>query len=928
MKAVTLLFAVSFLAYFALIFYCDVNRPEAFGATLRAGENGLVVEAVDNGSPAARAGLRVGDAIVAAAGVPTRGALDWNAALANIEFGRELPLDVARQRQRLRAPLVFNRVAGAWFQSPEGLLLLLFRIVQLVTLLVAIAMAIKPTGLIGQLGAGFLATVGVYCLALPYRLATVWRAVPIAAALTFWIPLTSTLVVGGTLFAFFASFPNRRYSGTRLLGLCIPFVFVALWEARFIAAAVYRSEPVSAIPDQMLWIVALNLAYVVGGVIALLRNYRLVKTPGEARRIRVVVTGCCVGSAAGAGPIAAYWLGLDSNLSAMYAPSPLLLLAFAVFMVLPISFWYAIVRHQLFDLRLVVRHGVAFVLTRRAILAAGPLIGAALVLDGIWHQSESVGQLVRRHLWWYTAAGAIFGALQFWREPVLALLDQRLFRERHNACSLLRAVVAQIRSASDLRAVSPTIIQQVESALHPAWIALLVRARGDEFFHSVASMPAAIGPWPARTRLLDFVRALHKPLDLDLPDAEWVVDRLPNHEADTFGDSGAHLILPIVMDAHGYEAMLVLGRKRSDEPFDREDKELLLGIAESVHPLIEPYLYSLRPPIVADRDMSAVVDGAALGRIGEIASAVASGYPVEWDGEISHASVPEQRVLKELRTLASIAGVHRRSHDRAHVLPQQWGPFHLREVVGSGTFGTVYRAWDPNLDQEVAVKLLRGAPRGGRSRFEEGRLMARVRHPNVVSVYGADEVEGIPGVWMEFIHGQTLKAVLQTQDLFGADEAAVVGAVVSRALAAVHRAGLLHQDIKAQNVMRERGGRLVLMDFGEGIGVDELTVPSGGTPLYMAPELFMGAPASPQTDLYAVGVLLFHLVTGVFPVEGRTYAELQQGHAQGRRRWLRDLRPNLDDRFVSVVERTLESDPSRRFASAGGLELALTSENT
>lgn len=252
------------------------------------------------------------------------------------------------------------------------------------------------------------------------------------------------------------------------------------------------------------------------------------------------------------------------------------------------------------------------------------------------------------------------------------------------------------------------------------------------------------------------------------------------------------------------------------------------------------------------------------------------------------------------------------------------GDLHLRDTVGSGSFGTVYRAWDPKLDREVAVKLLQRHSIAARSRFDEGRLLARVRHPNVVTVYGADEIDGIAGVWMEFVQGRTTKALIQEQGVFGGHEAAIVGGAVARALAAVHREGLLHQDIKAQNVMRERGGRLVLMDFGAGVVSHEPVVPSGGTPIYMAPELFAGAPASPQSDLYAVGVLLFHMVNGAFPVEGRSYEEVRHHHELGIRQWLRDLRPDLPDRFVAAVERALDADPSRRFASAGALELALT----
>lgn len=924
MLSATWLLAVSFGGYFTLLLYCDFTRPEAFGADMRARSGDLLVERVHEGSPAARAGLRVGDRLLTAAEGRLRGLFDWNAALANIEFDHGVRLEFERDGVVLRTTVVFHPVRSRWWQSPAGVSYLTLRWAQLMTLVIAIAVAVRPTGLVGQLASWFLATTGVYSLQLPYRLATIWRRAPVGVEMLFWIPLISTLVIGGALFAFFASFPRLRYPPRRVLLLCSPLVLVIAWEARFIAALVHGTEDVSAVPDLMLWIVAVNGCYVAAGVVALVRNYRLTRDADERRRIRVVVAGSCVGSTIGAAPALALWSGLDANLSGLYEPSPLLLIGAASFMAMPVSFWYAIVRHQLFDLRLLFRRGLRYAFARRAFLAAAPLIVVAMVVDGAWHQHESIGDVARHHFQWYVAALVTLAVLQFWRERCLEYLDRRLFRDRYDACSVLRAVVLQIRDAHDLRTVAPSIVAQIALALHPRWVALFVRARDDEFFHAVASTPEEVPPWPARTRLLDFVRALQQPLDIDLPDTDWVVDRLPDTERDALGDTAAHLILPVLMGSTGTEAMMVLGQKHSDEPFDREDKTLLQGIAENVSVLIEPYVAGLAAT-AADREAVRCEIGFDVAdRLSRIAAAVSEGAAVDWEAERSSAATDRhKRMLEELRILDQIAELHRRADVADEVVPVRWGPFHLRERVGSGSFGSVFRAWDPKLDREVAVKLFRRRPNGARSWFEEGRLLARVRHVNVVTVYGADEIDGITGIWMEFVHGETLKTLVREHGVFGGHEAALVGAALGRALAAVHGADLVHQDIKAQNVMRERGGRLVLMDFGAGVVNDERKAPSAGTPIYMAPELFAGLAPSAQSDVYAVGVLLFHIASGAFPVKGCTYAEIRHQHTIGARRWLRDLRPDLPDRFVAAVERALDADPSHRFASAGELERAM-----
>ncbi len=154
-----------------------------------------------------------------------------------------------------------------------------------------------------------------------------------------------------------------------------------------------------------------------------------------------------------------------------------------------------------------------------------------------------------------------------------------------------------------------------------------------------------------------------------------------------------------------------------------------------------------------------------------------------------------------------------------------WGHLRLLEPVGRGTFGQVYRAWDTHLDREVALKLLRTAPAvddpsaslSDPTRVvNEGRLLARVRHPHVITVYGAEPRDGSVGIWMEFIRGRTLHQIVEQQGPLGAREATGVGTDLCRALSAVHGAGLLHRDVTARNVMREDGGRVVLMDFGAG----------------------------------------------------------------------------------------------------------------
>ena len=257
-----------------------------------------------------------------------------------------------------------------------------------------------------------------------------------------------------------------------------------------------------------------------------------------------------------------------------------------------------------------------------------------------------------------------------------------------------------------------------------------------------------------------------------------------------------------------------------------------------------------------------------------------------------------------------------------------WGPFRLTQKLGEGAFGEVYRAFDTTLQRDVALKLLlpSGLDEAAKTGavLSEARAMARVRHPNVVSVHGVDCHDGRVGFWSDFVNGKTLSQLLAIQGTFGAAEAARIGIDVCRAVGAVHAAGLFHRDIKTGNVMREAGGRILLMDFG--LSLD----PSGGqnnisgTPVYMAPELLAGAPATIGTDIHALGILLFRCLSGKYPVDGNSFEELRNVHQSGKRLMLLDLRPDLPEGLARVVETAAHPDPAKRYASTGQMIAALS----
>ena len=335
-------------------------------------------------------------------------------------------------------------------------------------------------------------------------------------------------------------------------------------------------------------------------------------------------------------------------------------------------------------------------------------------------------------------------------------------------------------------------------------------------------------------------------------------------------------------------------------------------------------------------------ESAALLRLAE---SIADGDEIDWEAAETHADLQERAVVRQLRVVGDLARLHRSlspvppAPPVTAVTPSPgetgaplgfWGHLALLDRLGGGTFGEVYHAWDRALERDVALKLLRAGwvedPKSSRL-SQEGRHLARVRHPNVVTVHGVAVQDGRVGLWMELIRGATLEQLLLTRGPFSAHEAALAGVELCRGLAAIHSAGLVHRDVKAQNVMREDGGRIVLMDLGTG---SEMTVHQrselgglAGTPLYLAPEIFAGASADAASDVYSLGVLLYRLVTRSYPVQGTSIDDLRAAHAAGQRTRLRDARPDLPASFIRIVDRTTAGDPGQRYHTAGALEADL-----
>ncbi|MBX9961221.1 MAG: HDOD domain-containing protein [Burkholderiaceae bacterium] len=254
------------------------------------------------------------------------------------------------------------------------------------------------------------------------------------------------------------------------------------------------------------------------------------------------------------------------------------------------------------------------------------------------------------------------------------------------------------------------------------------------------------------------------------------------------------------------------------------------------------------------------------------------------------------------------------------------GRFVLRRLIGEGGQASVWLAFDPRLEREVALKLLRPEPGTDAAQvahwLREARSVSRLTHPNVIPVFEADVHEGQPYLVFEYVPGQTLADILRLRGALAPQEAVGLMVDVLEALAAAHAAGIVHRDLKPSNVLVDAGGRARVMDFGIAVRVQESagTTPvagtGGGTPGYMSPEAATGAAPTAAMDIFSAAIVLTELLCGHRLIDERDPWRAMQRVALEDLVLPADLGPEADDALRAILLRGLARDPHQRHPSA------------
>ena len=259
------------------------------------------------------------------------------------------------------------------------------------------------------------------------------------------------------------------------------------------------------------------------------------------------------------------------------------------------------------------------------------------------------------------------------------------------------------------------------------------------------------------------------------------------------------------------------------------------------------------------------------------------------------------------------------------------GRYQVIEELGKGGMGRVYKVFDTKIKEKIALKLVRADIAFERETIErfsnELKLARKIRHTNVCQMFDLGEAEGAHFITMEYVSGDDLKSMLRMMGQLSPGQAISIAKQVCGGLAEAHRLGVIHRDLKPQNIMIDREGNVRIMDFGIARSLAAKGITGAGiiigTPEYMSPEQVEGKDVDPRSDLYSLGVILYEMATGRVPFEGDTPFTVGIKHKSERPQDPNELNPNLPDDLNRVILKCLEKEKTNRFQSAAELQAEL-----
>ncbi|HEX6161399.1 MAG TPA: protein kinase [Thermoanaerobaculia bacterium] len=585
-------------------------------------------------------------------------------------------------------------------------------------------------------------------------------------------------------------------------------------------------------------------------------------------------------------------------------------------------FAYAVVRHRMFNIRVLVRRSIQYALAKGTLLVLLSLPLIALILYLYAHRGDSLAVLLTGQPAVYLVLIVPLILAVRYRKTLLEALDRKFFREQYDARQLLLHVVSIIRGGSDMLILSRAAIDEIDKALHPTHISLWhLDPEGAELhrgFTRGTSMPAEAHPLPVTSMLATLLANDDEPLDVHSRATRAILSRLPEADREWMRDVRATLLVPLLIEKR-LAGLMVLGERKSEEPYSREDRALLRTLAAQLALTLDYSRLKQSPSLVWSPPSHTPVH-TFVGDALRLCPTCGRCYPQD-----------QTRCEYDNQQLVPESGVPRIIEEK----------YVVTKLLGRGGMGSVYLATQKRLNRPVAVKVLLAHLVGSstmRTRFErEARIVARLRHPAIVTIHDFGVLpSGHAYLVMEYLDGDTLRKTI-AQGPLTLERAMSILRPVGDAIDAAHRVGVVHRDLKPENIMivRDRESAEVeprVLDFGLAkmtgpIGDDEATVVQSGhsagivgTLMYMAPEVLSGKQADARADQYSLALIAYELLAGVHPLGTATdLASVVRGHTEEPLTPIREKAPHVPEQTAEAIHRALEKDASKRFESVAEL---------
>ena len=653
---------------------------------------------------------------------------------------------------------------------------------------------------------------------------------------------------------------------------------------------------------------------------AFIHNARDETSPGQRRRLRWALFGAVVGFTPIVGVFVLRFVQevplAGARLISPAAERAIDAVAFLFLAVAPVTLAYAVVKHRVFGIQIVIRRGVRYLLARNVLRAVLALPLVLLLGSVLLNPDRTVGQILFQHPLHLVLIAAAALSLRY-RSSLQQGIDRRFFREAWDQEQVLLSLVDDIGARDSLSDLSRLVSERLGATLHPERLYLMYGSlEGADFALEYSSRGSSSGVRiPEDSSLVRIMRPRADALELTTGDAGLSVD-----ERDWLSRLGVRLVVPMRTAEGRLVGLILLGDKKSEQPYGRDDRRLLQAVAAQIAILYENTALKRR---VAREEKARreVLSRLAPGEINLVRECPQCGICCDATVEkCPNDSAPLALTLPVDRTVD--------------------GKYRLERMIGTGGMGAVYEATDLRLGRLVALKVLLARNFGKPSalrRFErEAQASARLRHPNIVTLhdYGTLGAEGAYLV-MELLHGTTLRAEIDRGG--GTLHPAVAARCFDQILAGVaaaHAAGVIHRDLKPDNVIVTRTAQgeevlkildfgLAKLSFGDPPDPKSLTVPGTvlGTLRYMSPEQLMGEPIDERSDVFSIGILVAEALVGRHPFQAATTAATVTGilqeafHLPGAGAEVREL--------DHVLQRCLAKDRTARYASVAEARRAL-----